>query len=173
MGLIGFRALGAGLTTVHRCPCKTSTKGLCLGLCSRTKAAVAVARELWRVKHCCQGPRQCRGVMRPVPAAAVFTFVTGASAQTCSARIGPGIAAQQSLSKTAVAGGDAGRPSLLECTAATACASHGAAVGASRLPVRSSSKNGTSQPRPFLASGAARRWERWLFACHPPEARPA
>ncbi len=44
------------------------------------------------------------------------------------------------------------RPSLLECTA-----SHSAAVGASRfkLPVRSSSGHGTSQPRPFMASGAA------------------
>ena len=42
------------------------------------------------------------------------------------------------------------RPSLLECTA-----SHSAAVGASRLPVRSSSGHGMSQPRPFMASGAA------------------
>ena len=47
----------------------------------------------------------------PVSAAAVFTFVTGAIAQACSARIGPGIAELPSLFESGVADGNA-RPSF-------------------------------------------------------------
>jgi hypothetical protein len=65
--------------------------------------------------------RQCLGVIRAVSAAAVCTFVTGASAQACGARVGPGIASLPSPSESGVADGNAapgpgpGRgPSMLE-----------------------------------------------------------
>ena len=52
--------------------------------------------------------RQCLGVIRAVSAAAVCTFVTGASAQACGARVGPGIASLPSPSESGVADGNAG-----------------------------------------------------------------
>ena len=60
--------------------------------------------------------RQCLGVIRAVSAAAVCTFVTGASAQACGARVGPGIASLPSPSESGVADGNAGPgpPSMLE-----------------------------------------------------------
>ena len=60
--------------------------------------------------------RQCLGVIQAVSAAAVCTFVTGASAQACGARVGPGIASLPSPSESGVADGNAGPgpPSMLE-----------------------------------------------------------
>ena len=67
--------------------------------------------------------RQCLGVIRAVSAAAVCTFVMGASAQACGARVAPrpGIAPLPSPSESGVADGNAapgpgpGRgPSMLE-----------------------------------------------------------
>ena len=98
--------------------------------------------------------RQCLrvrvGVIRAVSAAAVCTFVAGASAQACGARVGPGIASLPSPSESGVADGNAGPgpPSMLEaCRLRLGC----------QLPARGRMLGGGREYGPCLWPGCRTR----------------
>ena len=102
--------------------------------------------------------RQCLGVIRAVSAAAVCTFVMGASAQACGARVAPrpGIAPLPSPSESGVADGNAapgpgpGRgPSMLEACRLRLgchCQCEGACWGAAASTAHAYGRAGPPEP---------------------------
>ena len=108
--------------------------------------------------------RQCLGVIRAVSAAAVCTFVAGASAQACGARVGPGIASLPSPSESGVADGNAGPgpPSMLEACRLRLgchCQCEGACWGAAASTAHAYGR--AAAPGPMLQGAGARGRLHW------------